>query len=195
MIAYLSGKIILKTEKFIILDVNGVGYKVFLSKRTLSKITEIGKNLNLFCFLNVRETALELYGFLNQKELGFFEILENIRGVGPKAALEIASLGPLDEIKEKIISRDERLFEGIPGIGKKKAMAIILELSGKIKDISKKPVSDRKNATEEDEAEEGLVGLGFSRQKAKAALSRIPEDIKDPEQRIKEALKILGRKV
>lgn len=187
MISYLEGRIISKKEKFLILDVNKVGYKVFLSKRTLSKLPEIGKPLKLFCFLKVKETALELYGFLNQKELEFFEILDSIRGIGPKAALEISSLGSLEEIKKRILSQDEKLFEGIPGIGRKKAAAIILELSGKIKDIFKE-----KKITEVDEAEQALITLGFSRQKSKEALSKISKDIKNTEQKIKEALKILG---
>lgn len=185
MISYLDGKIILKKEKFAILDVNGVGYKIFLSKMALSKIPEIGKSLKVFCFLNVRETAIELYGFLNQKELEVFEILDKIRGIGPKAALEIASFGPLEKINEK-------LLEKIPGIGRKKAMAIILELSGKIRDITKKS-SSAKDSESRDEAEEGLVGLGFSRQAVKEALSMIPKDIKETDQKIKEALKSLDK--
>ena len=165
-----------------------MGYKIFLSKKTLSEIPEIGQNLKVFCFLNVRENSLDLYGFLDSKELEFFEILEDIRGVGPKAALEISSLGSLEKIKERILSQDERLFDGIPGIGRKKAMTIILELSGKIKDVSKK-----KKTVKTDEAEEGLISLGFPREKAKDALSKVPKDMQDSEQRIKEALKILGK--
>ncbi len=188
MISYLKGKIILKKEKFIVLDVNNIGYKVFVSKKTFSKLPEIGEVLEVFCFLNVRENALDLYGFLGSEELEFFKILEDIRGVGPKAALEISSLGPLEKIRERILAQDEKLFEEIPGIGRKKAMTIILELTGKIKDVSKK-----KKTADVDEAEEGLISLGFSREKAKAALSKIPKDIKDSEQRIKEALKILGK--
>jgi len=180
MISYLKGEIILKRERFIFLDVNGVGYKVFLSKTALSKLPEINKILKVFCFLSVRENAMELYGFLNQKELETFEILDKIRGIGPKAAMEIASLGPLDKI-------DEKLLEKIPGIGRKKAMAIILELTDKSKDVSVKNKSE-----EIDEAEEGLVNLGFSRQNAKTVLSKIPKDIKNPEQKIEQALKILG---
>ena len=188
MISFLHGKIIVKTEKFVILDVNGVGYKVFLSQKSISKLPEIGQNLKLFCFLNVRENALDLYGFLGAKELEFFEVLEGIRGVGPKAALEISSLGSLEKVKERILKRDETIFEGIPGIGKKKAMTIILELSGKIREVSKK------EKLKTDEAEEGLVGLGFSRRKAREILRKIPSDIKNTEQRIKEALKILGQR-
>ncbi len=188
MISYLQGKIILKKEKFIILDVNGVGYKVFLSKKVFSKIPTIGKNLKVFCFLNVRENSLELYGFLDFKGLEFFEILNSISGVGPKAALEISSLGSLEKIKEEISSQNVKIFEGIPGIGKKKAMKIILELSGKIKEFSQK----KKLPPKIDEVEEALINLGFSRQRAKEATSRVPKEIKETSQRIKEALKILS---
>ncbi len=187
MISYLQGKIILKKEKFIILDVSGVGYKVFLSQGTFSKISEIGQNLKLFCFLHVRENSLTLYGFLDYKELEFFEIIESISGVGPKAALEISVLGPLEKIKERILAQDEKIFEKIPGIGKKKAMTIILELSGKIKEVSKEKTK------EPDETEEALINLGFSRQRVKEVLRKVPQEIKDAQERIKEALKILGK--
>ncbi|MBU2545420.1 Holliday junction branch migration protein RuvA, partial [Patescibacteria group bacterium] len=107
MISYLQGEIIIKKDKFIILNVGGVGYKVFVSKKTLGKLPETGNQLNLHCFLNVKENILALYGFLSDKELDFFELLNTIRGVGPKAALEISSLGPLENIRERIISKDE----------------------------------------------------------------------------------------
>lgn len=188
MIAYLNGNIVLKKDKFIIVDVRGVGYKVFLSQKSLNKISLAGSAIKLFCFLNVQENALDLYGFLDYKEKEFFEILDSIRGVGPKAALEISSLGSLEEIKSKILSKDQDIFQGIPGIGKKKAMAIILELTGKIKEISRKPKPDNPA----DETEEALVGLGFSRQKVKEALKNISQD-KTSEQKIQEALKLLGK--
>ena len=162
MISYLQGKIILKKDKFIILEVNNIGYKVFVSRATLYKLPEIGENLKFFCFQNVKEEALDLYGFFTYDELDFFEILTVIRGVGPKAALEISALGSLDKIKDRILMQDEKIFEGIPGIGAKKAMTIILELTGKIKMLSG---SKSKGPT--DEAEDALSQLGFraSRQK------------------------------
>lgn len=187
MLAYLQGKIILKKEKFVILDVNSVGYKVFLSKKSILNLPEIGKDLKLFCFQDVKETAIDLYGFFDYKELEFFEILNDIRGIGPKVAIEISSLGSLDDIKEKILNQDENLFEGIPGIGKKRAMTIIMELTGKIKDISKIKKS------ETDEVEDALIGLGFPKQKIKEILPKIPKDIKSVEERVKESLKILGK--
>lgn len=186
MISYLNGKIILRRDKFIILEVNQVGYKVFLSQQTMINLTSSDMT-KLFCFHNVKEDASDLYGFLSYDELDFFEILLDIHGVGPKAALEISALGPLDRIKDKILTQDEKIFAGIPGIGAKKASTIILELTGKIKLLS----GQKKSST--DEAEDALVQLGFSHSQAKEALSNISKDVKDIEERVKLALKNLGK--
>lgn len=139
MISHLCGEIIFKGGKFIILDVGGVGFKVFLSQKTLLKIPQEGESLKVFCYLNVRENILDLYGFLDFEELELFEILEDISGVGPKMALEIASLGPLEKLKKAVEERDEKIFEGISGIGRKRTQAIILELSEKLKSFSSSP--------------------------------------------------------
>lgn len=188
MIAFLDGKIILKKAKFIILEVNNIGYKVFLSRQTLITLPGIGGDIKLFTYQNVKEEALDLYGFLNYEGLEFFETLMEIRGVGPKSALDISALGSLDKIKDRILKQDEKVFEGIPGIGPKKAMTIILELTGKIKMLGS---SSAKASA--DEAENALVQLGFTKQQAKDALSRVPSNVKDSEGRIKLALKILGK--
>jgi holliday junction DNA helicase RuvA len=186
MIAFLEGKIILKRDKFIILQVNNIGYKIFLSRQTLLSLPEVGGTIKLFTYQNVKEEALDLYGFLTYEGLEFFEVLMDIRGVGPKSALDISALGSLDKIKDRILKQDEKIFEGIPGIGSKKAMTIILELTGKIKMQSSKKDSA-------DEAESALMQLGFSKQQAKEALSLVPGNIKNSEERIKLALKNLGR--
>ena len=184
MVSYLNGKIILKRDKFIIVEVGGIGYKVFLSRQSLLRLPGIGEPIKLFTFQNVKEEALDLYGFFTYEELEFFETLMEIRGVGPKSALDISALGSLDKIKDRILKQDEKVFEGIPGIGSKKAMTIILELTGKIKMLGQKKGSA-------DEAEGALMQLGFSKQQAKDALSRV--SAKDPEERIKQALKALGK--
>lgn len=186
MISYLEGRAILKKDKFIILEVNGIGYKVFLSRQSLLRLPEIGSSIKLFTYQNVKEEALDLYGFLTYDGLEFFETLMDIRGVGPKSALDISDLGSLDKIKERILRQDEKIFEGIPGIGSKKAMTIILELTGKIKMLGNKKDSA-------DEAESALMQLGFSKQQAKNALSHVSGDIKNSEERIKIALKSLGK--
>jgi len=188
MIAYLEGKIILKKERFIILNINGVGYKVFLSQKTLTKIPQEEENLKLFCFLNIRENLQDLYGFLSFEELEFFNLLNDIHSIGPKAALEVASLGPLEKIQGAIEMGNEKILEGISMIGKKRAQMIILELSRKIKKVLPKKAVQEK----EDDSLQALVSLGFPQQKAKATLAKIAKE-KNPAERIKEALKILGR--
>src|SRR3989344_7198788 len=188
MIAYLDGEIILKRDKFVILKVSGVGYKVFLSKKTLSNIPDNSDNLSLFCYQNVKEDALDLYGFLTYDELDFFEVLMEIRGVGPRSALDIASLGSLEKIKDKILKQDEKIFGGIPGIGLKKAQTIILELTGKIKLLD-----GAKSKGSSDPAEDALVQLGFSKQQAQEALKQVPQNIKEVEEKVRLALKNLGK--
>jgi len=186
MIGFLDGEIILKKDKFIILKVNNIGYKVFVSQQDLLSLPEVGQNLKLFIYHNIKEDASDLYGFFSFEQMDFFETLMEIRGVGPKAALEISVVGPLDRIKDKILRQDENVFAGIPGIGSKKAMTIILELTGKIKTLG-----DKKSSA--DEAENALVQLGFTKQQAKDALAKVSPAVKDAEQRIKQALKNLGR--
>jgi len=100
MIAYLSGKIVLKKLGFVILNVAGVGYEVFISKITEQGLPEAGSELTLFCYLDVGERILRLFGFLTYDELELFKIIRSISGVGPKASLEIASNGPIEEIKK-----------------------------------------------------------------------------------------------
>lgn len=188
MISHLRGEIIFKGEKFIILDIGGVGYKIFLSQKTLLKIPKIGKSLKLFCFLDVRRNILDLYGFLSFKELNFFEFLNEIPSIGPKAALEVSAIGPLEKIQEAIEKEDEKILQEISKVGKKKAQMIILDLSRKIKKTTPK-----KKVLKEDEAFQALINLGFSRQKVRQALSKISKEIEDTKEKIKEALKILGK--
>ena len=186
MIASLQGKITLRKKDFIVLEVSGVGYKVFLSEKTLNKIPQEGQDLNLFTYFHLKETAAELYGFLNPDELELFETLNGISGIGPKTATALASLGSLEKLKETIEKGE--LSGEIKGIGRKRAQKILLELTGKIKELEKP-----RKIIETDEELDALLSLGFPRQKAKDALSQVPKEIKDPQKRIKEALKFLGR--
>ncbi|MCX6760151.1 MAG: Holliday junction branch migration protein RuvA [Candidatus Nealsonbacteria bacterium] len=187
MISYLKGKISKKSDKFVVILVGNIGFKVFMSKKALFGLNA-GNEIEVFCFLNVKENILDLYGFLNQDELDFFGILESIRGIGPKAALEISSLGPLNKIRERILKNDEKLFEGIPGIGKKKAMTIILELTGKIRAFK-----EQEKDEDVGEVESALMTLGFSKAQAKDAVKKIPKEISDAEGKIKYVLKSMAK--
>ena len=187
MISYLQGKIIFQEKNCIVLDVNGVGFKIFLSEKTSDKIPDNKKNIKVFTYLYLREDKLELYGFLTPEDLRFFEFLNGISGIGPKAALSLSSFSPLENLKKVIEEKDERFYREIKGIGKKKMQKILLELTGKIQEVGKK------QTLQEGEAVEALTSLGFSSALAKETLSKIPKEIENAEQKVKEALKILGK--
>ncbi len=175
-----------------ILEVNGVGYEVFVSSSSMENIPEAGQNLKLFCHLDVGERSLKLFGFKTFEELEFFRLVRNISGVGPRAALEISSIGSPSKIKKEIEKGNEKIFEGVPGIGKKKAQKIILEVAGKLK-TQESSSKKGKDAFANDEAFLALVNLGFPKEQAKKALSEIPKNIKTTHERIKKALQILGK--
>ena len=192
MIAYLSGKIIKKADNFVILDVNSVGYEVFLSQNSINKISDSESDFKCFCYLEANDRAMKLYGFLSFEELELFKVIRNIQGAGPKASLEISSIGSLTKIKELMDKGNLNFLDGISGIGEKRAQKIILELTGKIKSLtggSKK----EKEALEKDEAYLALVKLGFGHEKARGAISELPKETKDTQARIKQALLILGK--
>lgn len=188
MISYLEGKVVFKGRDFAILNVNGVGYKIFLAEKALKKIAK-GKPLcRLFIFLCLKRTTIELYGFLSPEEMKLFEILEAIAGIGPKTALSLASFGTLEDLKKAIKEKDSKLFSQIRGMGKKRTQRLILELTDSFEEIEKK------DFPKEDEVFKGLCSLGFSKEAARTALSKVAKDIEDPKERIKEALKFLGKR-
>jgi len=190
MIASLLGRIEFKTDKFIILDVNGVGYKVFCPIQILAKLPSQGQQTKLFIHCNIREDIFDLYGFLDFEELDFFELLISISGIGPKAATAIMSVAPLKDIKASIASGQASLLIKVSGVGKKTAERVILELRNKV--IAS--VSSIKGLVSDQDAVEALVSLGYSQTQARHALEKVPAKIKEIENRVKEALKNLGRK-
>ncbi|MBI2644384.1 MAG: Holliday junction branch migration protein RuvA [Candidatus Wildermuthbacteria bacterium] len=187
MLSYLKGKVLHKGAGFLILNVNNVGYKIFATKNIQERAKE-GEECEVFCFFHLREDAAELYGLPSIEALQLFEALNDIQGIGPRAALALSSLGSIEELKKAIETGNQKFFEGVRGIGTKKLQKIMLELTGKIENIAQKRSMGKK-----DEAVEALVTLGFSRADAADALSQISTDILDTGQRVKEALKFLGR--
>ncbi len=185
MISYLKGKILLKDSDYIILETNGVGYKVFVPEGLYRELKQ-GQEVEMFCALQVRkEETMELYGLPSFEALKLFALFRSISGIGPKAAMILASLGKPEDIKKAIDQRNTSFFR-IKGIGEKKIQKLIVELTGKFDWFeNKRPARD--------EVVDSLVSLGFSRAEARDALSRIPVEITDPEQKIKEALKIVRR--
>jgi Holliday junction DNA helicase RuvA len=186
MISYLKGKIIYFDIKSVIVDVCGVGYKVFTNTSLLPNLDQT-KDFEFFTYLAVRENSLDLYGFQNKKELDFFELLLSVSGIGPKSAMTILSVCSLSILLQAIRLNDSNQLVKNSGIGKKNAEKIVLELSGKI-DRFDDGVSESINTNED--AMDALLSLGYSEKQIREVLKNI--DSNDTKDIIKLALKKLG---
>ena len=192
MISFLDGKIEFKAEKFVIVNVAGVGYKVFVGHETLNKIPEKDSNVKIWTHQYVREDSLELYGFLNFAELDLFEILIGISGIGPKGALGVLGVAPVDTLKKAIASGDTSYLTRVSGRGRKTAEKIVLELKEKFAGKGMLAI-DAPELKEEADALDALISLGYSQREAREALQSVPKEITSVEKRLKEALKKMGR--
>ncbi len=193
MIAHLSGTLFFANDRFIVVDVGGVGYKVRVALDTLRALqSSAGKQVSLWTHLVVREDVLDLYGFQNETELEFFEMLISVSGIGPKSALGVLNVAPVDHLKEAISNGDASALTKVSGIGSKSAQKIILELRDKMGGVD--GVTIKTGALrEEHDAIEGLVALGYRERDAREALKGVPLNIKGVSARIKHALKQLGK--
>lgn len=187
MLGYLKGKILLKGDDFMIVNVNDVGYKLLVSEKTLKKMSKKDTVAEFFVWPYLKRETIELYACPTRDEFEVFEVLEKMPGIGPKTALSLASVGSLKKLKRVIEQDDKDVLDQIKGMGEKRLRRLALELTGKIK--SEKP----KSSLLKDEALEALMSLGFSRKVAQEALVAISKKTKDTEERIKQALKILGK--
>jgi len=192
MIGYINGNVIFSCDKYVILNVGGVGYKVYVSPDTI--INVCNKNeVSLWTHLVVKEDALDLYGFLTQKELEFFKLLIGISGIGPKGALGIISVASVETLCMAISTGDTSYLTKVSGIGKKNSEKIVLELRDKIKNISD---TEKTNVgfSEDIDVIEALKSLGYKESEAREALQKLSPDIKGTTQKITGALKIIGNK-
>ena len=192
MIAFLEGIIELKTEKFVVINIGGIGYQVFLSMDTLQKIPEKGANVNVWIHHHVREDSEELYGFRFYAELELFEMLIGISGIGPKGALGIMAIAPADTLKKAIAAGDTSYLTRVSGIGKKTAEKVVLELKDKM--AGRGVTIEAPELKDEADAIDALVALGYSQREARDALSNIPAETMSIEKRVSMALKQLGIK-
>ncbi len=200
MIAHLKGQLLIKTPESIIIDAGGIGYEVFVPLSTFYNLPEKYENVSLHIYTHVREDALMLFGFQSQLEKSLFMMLISVSGIGPKLAVNILSgIGP-QELLEAIANGDAVRLRSIPGIGKKTAERIALELKDKackltgFQDIptAPKPVQIRDTLT--DDALSALVNLGYSTKVAEHAVQKAKAELVDGtlEEIIKKALKILA---
>ncbi|OGY89255.1 MAG: Holliday junction DNA helicase RuvA [Candidatus Komeilibacteria bacterium RIFCSPLOWO2_01_FULL_52_15] len=192
MLSYLRGTVLIKKERYIILVVGeNTGYRVQVTNQVLENIRP-STEVSFYIYTHLREDAIELYGFTNLDELDFFEKLLTISGVGPRIALGVLSVAPLSDIKKAIIHGDPALLQKVTSVGKKTAERIIIELKEKVTvtDLDEK---SGMSITENIQLFEALASLGYKDSEVRSALRQVPPEAKDLSEKIKEALKILGK--
>lgn len=192
MIYTLNGRLTEQGENYFILETGGFGLKVWAGSQTLATLPPAGSLVKVFCFLYIREEHFELYGFLREEELKLFEMLNTVAGIGPKTALAILSTDSVENIMAAILERKSELLTRISGIGQRTADRVILELQNKIKLPKSKSLTKIMDINLE--VEEALVGLGYRRSEIKKALSRLPVEAKNLEDRIRQTLRILAQR-
>jgi len=192
MIGLLTGKLLYKDGQYIILDVNGVGYKV-LSPSQVNNTSRLGDSLTLFIHTHVREDALDLFGFLTSQDLKVFESLISVNGIGPKTAMGIFSVGSRDEILSAILKADVDFFTSVPRLGRKNAQKIIIELKNKLGNGEELDLSEENSETSE--VVSALVSMGFSEKEARMAVKGLSAGRQgnSMEEKVRLALKELGR--
>ena len=173
MIEYLKGKIAAVRANQVVIDVNGVGYAVAVSESTASLLPGIGEEAKIYTFMSVKEDGVSLYGFPSYDDLDIFKMLITVSGIGPKGALGILSVLTPDDLRFAILSGDSKSISRAPGVGKKSAERVILELKDKISDRdaiesafskaeSGAPATAGISSAARDDAVEAMTALGYS---------------------------------
>jgi len=188
MIGRISGTVVHIEESSVIVDVSGIGYSITTTNSAISSLS-LNKSCSFWTYLAVRDDALDLYGLPTQGEMSFFKLLISVPSIGPKSAINILNTGNLASLQKAIAAGDTAHLVKVQGIGKKSAAKIVLELKDKIGSIGGAGAEWQHNDVD---ALEALRSIGYSPTQARDALSQVPEDISGTENRVKEALKILG---
>lgn len=189
MISLLQGTIHEIRGNTLTLLVGGVGYQVALSPYTVGKLSG-EKEATLHIHTNVREDALQLFGFLELEELEMFELLITISGIGPKVGLSILAIADPKTIRTAIVNRDPSILTSVSGVGKKTAERVIIELQNKVSEVD---IHEGGSALADQEAIEALTALGYSVSQARDALKALPKETTDIGTRIRSALQSLGK--
>lgn len=192
MISHINGTVLSQESGYVVIDVSGIGYKVFITSETTELIRSMGEkaNVSLHTYLAVRENSLDLYGFTEAEERSFFEMLISISGIGPKSAISILSIANLQTLKDAVISQDISYLTRVSGIGKKSAQKIVLELNDKISVIDQEKSMSLSGDLDTIEA---LISLGYSATEARDALKEVSKEIEGTNNRLKAALKLIGK--
>ena len=191
MIAYLRGRInykssFLKKDNFLVLDVGSVGYKVYAIDKLINTAA-LGSEIELFIYTQVAETALDLYGFSAPDELEFFELLISLSGIGPRSALDIMRKAKIEDLTVAVQTQNHHVLSKVSGIGPKTAEKIVVGLKDKLGGADSSGA-----AGDYGDALDALIGLGYAPAQARDALNLCRSE--DMGEKVKEALKILGKK-
>lgn len=193
MISFIKGTLVATDVEGAIIEVGGLGYRLAMSYNSLTKLGQIGSQVQVLTYLYVREDALVLYGFASEEERSLFERLITVSGIGPKVALSALSRFEAAELVAAIIAQDVALVQKIPGVGKKTASRIVLELKDALDrgEIGPLFASAQTDARSADAATDALLSMGFTSAEAELALKGAPEDASESEL-LRYALKRLG---
>ena len=191
MIEFLSGKIVRKKPEYLIIDVNGIGYKLNISINSYDQIN-LNKNIKILTYFSVSENNQELYGFINNEERELFLLLISVSGIGPKTAINMLSAVTPNDFKNRLIAGEVKMLTSLPGIGPKTARRIIVELKDKFVDVSKNELPIETNSQNSD-AFYALKSLGFHPKVINEAINKVVSLNKkiSTEELIKQSLKIL----
>lgn len=204
MISYIRGELCDIEEQKAIVDVNGVGYGIYMPQQALSLLPPMGQQVKIHTYLNIREDAMQLFGFLTKEDLNVFLLLIGVNGIGPKAGLNILSCLSPDELRFAVLSGDAKAISATPGIGKKTAEKLILELKDKlnIEDMLEHAAhggdsedlasgTDTASNTMQAEAVQALTALGYGSAESLRAVKKSSPECSSVEDILKEALKFL----
>lgn len=195
MIALVRGLLIMKAPQYAIIDVNGIGYKVFIPLSTFPKLPSLKEEVTFHTYTHVREDVIQLYGFLTDEERDFFVMLLTISGIGPRMGMNILSGASLPDLIETVDKGDANRLSMIPGVGKKTAARIILELKEKLVPMGTFSGEGKLNTRIEADALSALTNLGYNRAQANEAIKMACNISRNMslEEVIREALRNLGK--
>jgi Holliday junction DNA helicase RuvA len=191
MIALVSGEVAVRRGDHVVVSCGGVGYRLAVSAETLRHVPRVGESASLHTHLIVRDDALLLYGFATEEERDLFLLLIGVQGVGPKMALAVLSGGPPRELLGAVAGGDVARLQSVPGIGKRTAERIVVELREKVGVPGDDPIVITRADDPRTLARDGLLGLGFTPQESDTLLDGAPGDT--PEALIAHALKVARR--
>ncbi len=192
MFEYLNGIVSDIGEEYAVVDINGVGFKCTCSQNTIKNLN-VGKVYKIFTMVGVRDDSITIYGFSNKQEMNLFKSLLTVSGVGPKAAISLLSNLKANEITLAVASKNYKELTKAPGIGKKTAERIILELKDKLSSVDAIVYASSGDDDNAMQAIQALISLGYSYSEASSAMSKVEDKNKPIDTLIKEALKQLSR--